>query len=161
MNEPMLIENVLRDMAAGKIIPMRQRVAALEAEMQKVPSAKYLLNTMHDFGPGVYIRELHIPAGILLTGKIHKYECWSILFKGEIATFVDGEVARVKAPHKQLAPAGMKRVGYTYADTIWMTVHPNPDNCKDVEELERRHVCDTERDYQAFLATQERMKCLS
>jgi hypothetical protein len=37
--------------------------------------------------------------------------------------------------------AGMQRAGHTFEEeTIWTDICPNPDNCRDIEELERRLV---------------------
>ena len=159
MYEPSLLDNVLMDVAAGKIVSLRQRITAFEEQARKAPQVK--LQLFHHFGPGVYMRELHIPAGIITTGKIHKHQCLNILAKGRRRTVVDGRLQDISAPHIHLSPAGSKRVSYTLEDSVWITVHENPDNCSDIEELENRFVCDTEEDYQAFLTSEARLKCLS
>jgi hypothetical protein len=38
----------------------------------------------HSFAPGVYAREMEIPAGTLLIGKIHKHRHHNFLMKGSI-----------------------------------------------------------------------------
>ena len=50
----------------------RQAVFAMENLMLQAPQVE--LKVIHHFSKGVYARELHIPAGIILTGQIHKFE---------------------------------------------------------------------------------------
>lgn len=159
MHEPSLLDNVLMDVAAGKIVPLRQRIMAFEEQARRAPQVT--LQVFHHFSPGIYMRELHVPAGIITTGKIHKHQCLNVLAKGRRRTVVDGRLQDIMAPHIHLSPAGSKRISYTIEDSVWITVHQNPDNCRVVETLEKRYVCETEEEYQAFLAESERLKCLS
>lgn len=146
----------LQQIASGGKVT-RAMVRAFEDLAKLAPQQK--LEVFHYFSPGIYMRELRIPAGIITTGKIHKYPCLNILAKGSRATLVDGQMEVVNAPHIQLSPAGMKRVSYTLESAVWITVHENPDNCHDVDELEHRLICDTEAEYSAWL--QDEIKCLS
>lgn len=112
----------------------------------------------HHFAPGVYMRELHIPAGMITIGKIHKYPCLAILAKGKRKTLIDGKIVIATAPHISLSPAGMKRASEALEDSVFITVHENPGNNTVIEELERHLACDTEEEYQAFLGSRP---CLS
>lgn len=111
----------------------------------------------HHFAPGVYMRELHIPKGMITIGKIHKYPCLAILAKGKRKTLIDGRLEIVTAPHVSLSPAGMKRASEAMEDSVFITVHPT--HKTDIDEIERDLVCETEEDYQAFLGSTH--KCLS
>ena len=112
----------------------------------------------HHFAPGIYMRELHIPAGMITIGKIHKHPCLAILAKGRRKTLIDGKIVTATAPHISLSPAGAKRASEALEDSVFITVHENPDNNTAIEELERYLACDTEEEYQAFLASHA---CLS
>lgn len=141
----------------------RGRVQQLEAAMRDLPPAMQVdpksLVTRHHFPvPGIYMREVHIPAGMTTTGKIHKRECVSFLTKGRRSTLIDGRIVEITAPHMHLSPPGMKRVTYTHEDSIWVTVHST--NLTDVAELERELVCETEEEYLAFISGGN-IKCLS
>lgn len=139
----------------------RSRVIELEAAMRKLPQRFQVdpksLVTKHHFAPGIYMRELHVPAGMITTGKIHKYLCQNILAKGKRSTLVNGRIETVEAPHIHLSPPGIKRVSYTHEDSVWITVHPT--ELTDIQEIERALVCDTEEEYLAFCA--EHPECLS
>ncbi len=106
---------------------------------------------IHHFAPGIYVRELHIPADMITTSKIHKTEFLSILAKGKRKTLINGQMREITAPHISVSPPGFKRASMTLEDSVWITVHANPDNCTDIDELERRLACNTEREYQMFL----------
>ena len=67
---------------------------------------------------------------------------------------------RSKAPFIHTAPAGTKRISFTHEDSVWITVHENPTEERDTDELERMLVADSEEEYEAFLATENR-QCLS
>lgn len=156
MNEliqfPSTVEGVLRQVMAGKPVA-RSDVVAFENEIKRHPqhlTAKDF-TVYHHFAPDIYMRELHVPAGMITTGKIHKYPCLNILAKGKRATLLNGHMETVTAPHVHLSPAGMKRASMTFEDAVWITVHPNPGNCTDVDKLVTSLVCETEEEYQAFL----------
>ena len=53
----------------------------------------------HSFAPGVYAREMEIPAGTLLIGKIHKHRHHNFLMKGSIIVLTEANgVELLQAP---------------------------------------------------------------
>lgn len=99
--------------------------------------------TRHWFAPGVYCRGLFIPKDATLTGKIHKHEHVNIIAQGDISVLTEHGVKRFTAPHVLVSSAGIKRVGYAHEDTLWITVHANPDDERDMEKLEARFISPT------------------
>lgn len=95
--------------------------------------------TRHWFAPGIYARELLIPAGTCLTGKIHRHEVLNICV-GDISVLTEDGVKRMTGHHTLVSPAGIKRVGFAHADTLWTCIHANPDNCADLAALEARYI---------------------
>lgn len=79
--------------------------------------------TFHHFAPGMYSRELHIPAGQVLTGKMHRHAHMNFLMEGEITVWVNGGMRRLCAPYAFVSQPYTKRVGYAHTDVIWVTVH--------------------------------------
>jgi hypothetical protein len=145
----------------GGAVSMRDRINAFEVEARKAPQIR--LDLVHHFAPGIYCRELHIPAGVITTSKIHKFACLNILARGERTTLIGEQMVRVKAPFIYVSPAGFKRASITHEDAVWITVHENPTNERDIEALERALVCETEEEYLAFCRTveAEQRPCLS
>jgi len=92
------------------------------------------LPVKHYFSNGVYCRELFIPAGMMLTGKIHKTEHISIMLKGRMMVLKDGEPVEVVGPMTEVVKPGIKRVGVAIEDTTWITVHQTDET--DVDKLE-------------------------
>jgi len=149
----LLIRQMARD---GNAMPMRERVHSFESLMKEMPQLK--LAVFHHFSPGIYCRELHIPAGVITTGKIHKHSCLNIMSKGARSTLVGDQVIRVEAPFIHVSAAGTKRISLTHEDSIWITVHPNPTQERDIDKLESMLVAETEDEYLLFEAEQ---RCLS
>jgi hypothetical protein len=78
----------------------------------------------HSFAEGVYVREIFIPKGTVMTGKIHRHSHPNFLMKGEVVVVTeDGGKEHLKAPLSMISKAGTKRVIYAIEDTVWITVH--------------------------------------
>ncbi len=90
----------------------------LEHEQIDIPVTQYFCN-------GVYVREITIPAGTILTGKIHKHPCLSIVLTGEMEVITDEGPRIIKAPLVYESPAGVKRAGRALTDCRWLTLHPH------------------------------------
>jgi len=118
------------------------------------------LKVKHHFSPGVYVRELFIPAGVMLTGKIHKTEHLNIISQGTIKIIDPESEYEVSAPTTILSKPGTKRVGLAITDTVWMTVHENKSNTTDIQELENQIVVDSFDNLDKFISREDK-KCLS
>ena len=72
-------------------------IATLETEMLDMPQADCPVT--HHFGPGIYIREVRIQAGIFSVGHHQNYEHLNIMVKGRVLMLADdGTIQEVKAP---------------------------------------------------------------
>jgi quercetin dioxygenase-like cupin family protein len=117
----------------------RERIAKLQAALDDIADTKGQTECplKHTFTPGIYAREIFVPAGTIVVTKIHKHEHPVFVLKGECTVYSnDGTLKRVKAPCMMVTPAGTKRAVYVHTDTIWVTVHANPDNETDLQKLE-------------------------
>src|SRR6185369_5049805 len=99
----------------------RDKITAFESWMKEEPQVE--IPVIHHFSYGVYAREIHIPAGTLLTGEIHKYENLNFLLKGDISVMTETGVVRVQAPFTIVSPPGTKRIALAHTDCIWTTIH--------------------------------------
>lgn len=119
---------------------MRGKIMALEAAIRTQPGSIDQSGidslTHHHFAPGVYMRELYIPKGTLLTGMIHKTEHLNIFAGGDLSVWTDHGMRRLVSYEIILSKPGIKRVGYAHEDSVWITVHPNVKDEKDVKALE-------------------------
>lgn len=113
-------------------VPSLETIQAFEKELLKLPQHDF--EVRHHFADGIYSRELVIPAGCVLTGKIHRTEHMNFLIKGEITVWTEDGMKRLKAPVILVSRPGTKRVGYAHEETIWVTVHGTHET--DLERLE-------------------------
>ena len=113
---------------------IRANLDALEAQMKTYPQVEIV--PRHYFADGLYAREITIPKGTLLTGKIHHFQHLNIISQGEITVLTEQGPKRVKAPCTLVSPPGTKRLGYAHEETVWTTVHANPENLRDTDQLE-------------------------
>lgn len=102
-------------------VPTREQIERLENEMRKAPPIE--IRTTHYFAQGLYAREIFIPKGCLLTGKVHRAEHLNIVSLGDITVWTEQGMKRVTAPFTMVSKPGTKRVGLAHEDTIWTTVH--------------------------------------
>lgn len=112
----------------------------VEAEMFKHPQVHCPLT--HRFTPGMYIREIFMPAGTVVSTALHKTEHPFVISKGDVSVWRDGfPVERLKAPHTGITKPGTRRLIYIHEDTIWITFHitdkTDPDEiARDIVDLD-------------------------
>lgn len=128
-------------------LSMRDKVNAIEVEMLKQEQLE--LPVTHYFSQGVYARELFIPKGTTLTGKIHKYSQLNIMSKGDMSVLTEDGIVRVQAPFTIISPPGTKRIAYAHEDTVWTTIHGTEET--DVHKIEDQFIAQNETEYAAFL----------
>ena len=93
---------------------------------------------VHRFTDGLYVREIFMPAGSLITSKIHKTQHQYFILSGAVSVWIDeGEEVYLKAPYIGITEPGTRRVLYVWEDCIWATSHPNPNN-ENLNEIEER-----------------------
>lgn len=104
-----------------EIATTRDDIEALEELMAQYPQTD--LDVDHYFSDGLYARAMFIPAGVALTGKVHKRDHLNFLMMGEITVMTDDGMQTLHAPKIIPAMKGIKRAGYAHTDSIWVTVH--------------------------------------
>ena len=112
----------------------RDKMMALEEAIQKELSP-IDVDVNHHYAHGTYTRELHLPKGAVLTGKIHRYSCINILAKGAMMVVTDEGEYTIEAPYTFVSGPGVKKAGVALEDSIWINVHPW-DGPEDLELIE-------------------------
>ncbi len=118
--------------------PSRERIQDLQNAM--VPIQCEQPEPRHFFAPGMYLRELVVPAGMLIVGKIHKHEHFLMVLKGKAEVISEFGRMTVEAGHISISPAGVKRVVLALEDTQFVTVHVNKDDSHDLTVIEAEHI---------------------
>lgn len=124
----------------------REKVNLFEAEMRKQPQVE--IPTKHHFSFGIYAREIFIPSGVILTGKIHKYPQFNILVKGKMSVLVGDHVQLIEAPFTIVSEAGTKRIAMAHEDCIWITIHGTHET--DIDKIENTFIAQDEKEYLEF-----------
>lgn len=96
------------------------KVFAAEDKLLSLPQVK--MPVKHYFGGGVYIRELHIPAGTFVVGHHHRFADFNSLVKGSMTLLMeDGSTKEVSAPLTFLGSPGRK-VAFAHEDSVWQNI---------------------------------------
>jgi len=77
----------------------------------------------HTIVGGLYIREIFMPKGQLISTGIHKKEHPYFILQGDVSVLTDEGIKRIKAPYNNITKPGTKRLIFIHEDTIWITVH--------------------------------------
>jgi quercetin dioxygenase-like cupin family protein len=136
----------------------RERLAELQAALEDIAATEGEANCplKHTFTPGMYTREIFVPAGTIIVTKIHRHEHSVFVLQGDCTVYSnDGTLKRVTAPCMMVTPAGTKRAVYVHTDTIWVTVHANPNNETDLQKLENMLIA---KDYDALPSATEKIE---
>src|SRR6185295_3850063 len=104
----------------GLLTPL-DKVYAIEALMKLQDQVE--CKTVHHFSKGVYAREIHIPAGTILTGEIHKFANLNILSQGKIQVLIGDAIQEIEAPFTIVSPPGTKRIARAITNCVWTTIH--------------------------------------
>jgi len=110
---------------------MEQLEAAILQETGEPVEFKY----NHYFTPGVYTREMLIPAGTLVTGQIHRESSINIILKGHVKVVTDEGEYDIHGPHTFISGPGVKKALYCVTDVIWSASYPWDGETTDYEEL--------------------------
>jgi hypothetical protein len=79
----------------------------------------------HRFVPGMYIREIFIPAGSVVISATHKQTHPFIVSLGLVRVVSEHEGAvEYAAPFTGITRAGTRRLVHAVTDVIWTTFHP-------------------------------------
>jgi hypothetical protein len=94
---------------------------------------------VHHFGPGIYIREVRLPANSLILGHKHKTDHTNILISGKLRFLNEGgNVVELVGPCVLNSNAGRK-IAYIVEDVIWQNVYATDE--RDIEKLDEAFVC--------------------
>jgi len=122
-------------------------ILRIEEHILQLPQT--VLPIEHYHIDGVYARSMFIPAGTLLTGKIHNFESIAILAKGTIRITNGTESYVISEGHIMVDQPGVKRLGYAETDVVFITVH-RTDNTE-IEAIEDELVSATFEEYEQQL----------
>ena len=110
-----------------------QKIGALVEHMRKLPQTDCPVK--HHFSPGLYLREIFMPAGTVVIGRVHKTEHFNILMQGSCAIVHEDFTREVlKAPMVFVSKAGVQKALVILEDMVWATTHVSEET--NLEKLE-------------------------
>lgn len=79
----------------------------------------------HRFTPGLYTREIFMPAGTMVTSMVHKTKHQFMVLQGKVSVFSENDGEQIiEAPYVGYTLPGTRRVLLIHEDTRWITCHP-------------------------------------
>ena len=105
----------------------------------------------HTFADGIYIRQMDMKAGSMVVGAIHNHLHVWFLLTGNLSVATEESVEEFVAPCYVLSTPGAKRVIYAVEDSIFVNIHKNPKNIKNIKKLEDEIVSLTFEEYEEYI----------
>lgn len=137
-NSVVIIDNQydLDDPNSFDKVSFREKVMIVENGMKKAIEDGEVESTLEDcllthhftpkddkYGCHTYAREMLIPKGTIIIGKIHRHQHLNFIMKGQVSVATEFGKKYFTAPCIFVSEVGLKRAVYAEEDTIWVTVH--------------------------------------
>ena len=94
-----------------------------ESAESNCPLKHYFSPVDEKYGCAVYGREIFLPKGTLVIGKIHRHQHLNFIMKGKVSVNTEFGIKYFEAPCIFVSEKGLKRAVYAEEDCIWVTVH--------------------------------------
>ena len=120
-------------MTSEVLLPMRERVEAFETQLNKLPQVHCPIR--HYFAPGIYAREITIPAGTVVIGAVHKTDNLIVVSLGRLQIVTDTGTREIQAGETFTCKAGMKNAVVALENSRWTNFMSNPENITDTDKL--------------------------
>lgn len=115
-----------------RVKPTIGQIMALQATMAEMPQVE--LELFHHFAAGAYARELHMPAGVAVVGKMHRTQHFLIVASGHISVTTSAGQEDMVGPRVVITEPGTKRAIYAHTDAVLITFHVTDET--DLEKIE-------------------------
>jgi hypothetical protein len=116
--------------------PKVLKVEGLLPQLRKLPQVECA--EKHYFAPGIYVKEVTMPAGSVIVGKPHKTEHLCVMLQGRMEILKDdGEVVELVAPTTFVGKPGRK-VARIIETVVFQNIFATDET--DVEKLENMFV---------------------
>jgi hypothetical protein len=127
---------IQKDQNSLEKVQFRQNVLTLESGIMQGIENGELQSTLEDctlthyfapidekYGCGTYARQMFIPKGTVIIGKIHRHQHLNFILQGKVSVATEFGKKYFEAPCTFISEIGLKRAVYAEEDTIWTTVH--------------------------------------
>jgi hypothetical protein len=121
---------------APQKVKFREQVLAVQDGLEEMIAKGEVKSTLEDctvthhfspvddkYGCCTYARQMFIPKGTLIIGKIHRHQHLNFILKGKVSVATEFGKRYFEAPCTFISEVGLKRAVIAEEDTIWTTVH--------------------------------------
>ena len=128
--------NELIEQNSKEKIHFRAKILVVQDGLQKMIADGVAQSTLEDctlkhyftpkdekYGCCTYAREMLIPKGTLIIGKIHRHQHLNFISKGKVIVYTEFGEKHLEAPCTFISEIGLKRAVFAEEDTLWTTVH--------------------------------------
>jgi len=141
------------------LVTNREKVLELEKALIDIADGEMIVTEhdtkvfplKHTFADGIYVRQMSMEEGSCVIGAIHNHLHVWFLLTGCISVATEDVIEDYIAPCYVVATPGTKRVIYANEDSIFVNIHKNPSNNKNIEELEKEIVSASYEEYKEYI----------
>ena len=123
----------------------------IEGDGKHIMTESKIAPIKHTFADGVYIRQIDMAKGTVVVGAIHKHLHVWFLLTGDVTVATEDTTEDYIAPCYVVSTPGAKRVILANEDSIFVNVHKNPSNTKDIDQLEKEIVALSYEEYEEYI----------
>ena len=123
----------------------------IEGDGKHIVTESKIAPIKHTFADGVYIRQMDMIKGSVVVGAIHKHLHAWFLLTGHVTVATEDTTEDYIAPCYVVSTPGVKRVILANEDSIFVNVHKNPSNTKDIDKLEKEIVALNYEEYEQYI----------
>lgn len=101
----------------------------------------------NEFSDQLYMRKMYMPKECVVISAMHHTEHFWFLLKGRILVTTENEKIEHIAPCYEKSLKGAKRLILSLEDSLFINVHKNPTNTRDMKEVEKSLYSITMKEY--------------
>ncbi len=94
----------------------------------------------HEFADQIYLTKMIMSKNQIVQGAKHKHLHVWFLLEGKVTIKENNEIVEHIAPCYTISKPGAKRIIIAHEKSVFVNIHKNPDNIKNIKELEKQIV---------------------
>lgn len=123
------------------VLPIPRKITSLDTirdfEKSLIGLPQVDVPVEHDFGHNIYSRKVTMPAGSIITSKLHMRDHFAVVLRGLVDVWEpNGPKRRLKAGDHFKTRAGTKRILHVIEETEWITFHGTEQKTPEAVERE-------------------------
>ena len=123
----------------------------IEGDGENIVTNSKIAPIKHTFADGVYVRQMDMKKDTVVVGAIHKHLHVWFLLTGHVTIATEDSTEDYMAPCYIVSSPGVKRAIYAIEDSIFVNIHKNPSNTKDIDKLEKEIVALSYEEYEQYI----------